>query len=677
MIDLDTLAQLEDTLSQDKAITDAFVQSPLSSIRDGHSVGVFALESLRALRTNHASALIMHDTLGEGGMGVVKLGTQRSLDRPVAIKTMRPENITDASRLQVLREAWITGKLEHPNIVPIYELSLDEHDTPVIVMKRIEGVPWSVLLGDPQRVREKFKTDDPIEWHLRLLISVCNAVAFAHARGVLHRDLKPDNVMVGAFGEIYVLDWGIAVSLVEDPSQRLPSVYELTGIAGTPAYMAPEMLSPELMTLTERTDVYLLGAMLYEVFAGVPPHEGPSLQAMLSRIVLSEPVFASGFPSEARALCKRAMARDPSARFASVEELKTALEDYLEHRDSRRIAHDARKSLVALEAVISQTEESHELRTVALYNLLGECRFGFRAALDAWPENRGAIVGLDRALGLVAAYEAREGDARAAAVLLREMTEVAPELAQEVERAVRAREAEEQRLRAMAQDLDPSIGSRTRMFLGAAFGLGWSVLPLLHYLNPGENGYEYLIAFNVVVLCMGAAAWYWARETLTRTAHNRRLVQSVGIVLCVGILLAIGAQRAGIPMKQTELVYMPLWALCNAMLAVHVERWFGYAALADAVAFLVAARFPSVQYVMMSLCNVVLTIGVVAVWLPKQDLVRMDQRRREIQQAIELRRAGRAAMLEARRSSRAPAQSGVTPASVQSETAPDAPASHA
>src|SRR5262249_52505984 len=154
--------------------------------------------------------------------------------------------------LGLLRESWITGGLEHPNIVPVHDLTVDESGRPRLLLKRIEGLPWSEVLHDAEALRQRFASDDPLDFNVRVLMQVCSPVNFAHRRGIVPRDLKPQNVMIGEFQEVYVLDWGLAVSLVDDGSGRLPLAADVDEMAGTPAYMAPEMLGGRTRRITER-----------------------------------------------------------------------------------------------------------------------------------------------------------------------------------------------------------------------------------------------------------------------------------------------------------------------------------------------------------------------------------------------------------------------------------------
>ncbi|MCA9607112.1 MAG: serine/threonine protein kinase, partial [Myxococcales bacterium] len=195
-------------------------------------------------------------TLGHGGMAIVHLGQQLKLDRAVAVKTLREDRRSPRDVERLLTEARITGRLEHPNIVPIHDIVRGPDGVPRVVLKLIEGDTWAALMRDSDRVKESFSTDAPFEWHLGVLTAVCRALSFAHSRGVIHRDVKPTNVMVGRFGEIYLVDWGIALETDGELGRRVELV-------GTIAYMAPEQLEADETLLGPWTDTYLLGATLY------------------------------------------------------------------------------------------------------------------------------------------------------------------------------------------------------------------------------------------------------------------------------------------------------------------------------------------------------------------------------------------------------------------------------
>lgn len=339
-----------------------------------------------------SSGLRMGGTIGQGGMGLVRKATQLALDREVAAKTVRPDRRNPETIKQLLQEAWITGRLEHPNIVPIYSLGQTEEGAPVLVMKRIEGTRWTMMMHNPAA-----RPDDAspgIEWNLKVLSQVCNAIEFAHEKGIIHRDLKPDNIMIGSFGEVYVLDWGLAISLDDDGSGRLPHVSQVNAIVGTPSYMAPEMFGLRGHAIGPWTDVYLLGGMLHKVLTGEPPHEG-SLEACFESASREAPRnYGPHTPKELTDICHRAMRPNPRERFSSVRELRESLARALEHTTSIELTIAAKVRLERIELSLADNT------TLAQDDdqLLSETIFGFEHALRIWHGNKEAEDGLQQAL---------------------------------------------------------------------------------------------------------------------------------------------------------------------------------------------------------------------------------------------------------------------------------------
>lgn len=589
-----------------------------------------ALEALRGLGPSLGGRIDMHHTIGEGGMGIVHLATQATLGRHVAVKTLRSGTGDTDATLRILREAWVTGALEHPNVVPVHDVGVDASGEPVIIMKRIEGRPWSALMHAPEEIARLFRATDAIEWNLRILTSVCNAVHFAHSRGILHRDLKPDNVMIGEFGEVYVVDWGIAVSLKDDPSGRLPLAAHATEIAGTPHYMAPEMLLGDPTVYSPRTDVYLLGAILFEIFAGDPPHEGDNLNALVSDILLSAPRFAPTFPPEARRLCATALEREPANRLESAEAFRVALDDYLRHRGSRKLAHDARQSFTLLEAALANAAAGEE-RLLLVANLLGECRFGYHAALSAWPENEAARSGLDQALLLVIEHELTKGSFGAAETLLRDVARKPPDVVARVAAAKKAREQDDARLKNLEKDLDPTIGTRTRMSISAVFGGMWTIAPVLGW--EYARRYGHLSYFDtstlpaILFLFLGFGAFLWGRESMSGSSLNRRIGRTFILYMVGQVILTTGAERAGVSIQHLHLFFLFAWALSYGMLAIWAEPWLALPSVVCGVGVLVASVYPPSLYFLMSLGNLLFTIVVLRVWIPREDLARILARR--------------------------------------------------
>ncbi len=334
----------------------------------------------------------LQDELGRGGMGVVHRARQASLRRAVAMKGPLPGNPQPGSRERFLAEAWLTGLLEHPNIVPVYDLEWQQ-DCPRLAMKLVAGQPWKALLDEQP---------DALERHLEILLQVGNALAYAHSRGVVHLDLKPSNVMLGEFGEVLLMDWGLAVALENRPGTGLRSRFELDAPCGTPAYLPPELAAGKGTEVGIHTDVYLLGAVLCEILSGRPPHRGDTLlQVLVSALRATQPEFAPELPRQLVETCRRALQAEPGKRHPDVPSFQAELRAFLQHRESLRISERARKQLRACrEAAEGQQHASH-----SLYEAFAEAVAGFKQARLLWPENHDAEGG---------EQEAREAYAEAA-----------------------------------------------------------------------------------------------------------------------------------------------------------------------------------------------------------------------------------------------------------------------
>ena len=398
------------------------------------------------------------ETLGEGGMGVVFRARQTSLGREVAVKTLRPDAEGDDSRERFIAEARVAGCLDHPNIVPVHDLGEAPDGRVMLAMKLVGGCSWKQLL-QPESAEEleaasRYETED----HLRILISVCRALEFAHARGITHNDLKPDNIMIGDYGEVLVMDWGLATDVRPEEQRRdgcraLPRE-AIRAPCGTPKYMAPELALGRGEDLSERTDVYLLGAILCELLRGRPPHTGRSFMAvLLSAVEARPPELPEDLPREIRDICLRALAEKPGDRFRSVAELRAALEAYLRHRESHAMTARARDALDRLEPERASQDRDQ------VYIALAEIVAGFREALEIWDGNSDARSGEAEARRLYAEVALTQGDLGLAAV---QAARLGPEDEALRDRVLAAAdEREEARRRA----------HRTRRLLAGALGL--------------------------------------------------------------------------------------------------------------------------------------------------------------------------------------------------------------
>jgi serine/threonine-protein kinase len=282
-----------------------------------------------------------------GGIGQVWLAHDDRIDREVAWKELRPETVNHpAARFRFLREARITGQLEHPGIVPVYDLGIGPTQEPFYVMRFVKGRTLADAIRQYHRQRQQGSAE-PLAMRslVQALVQVCHTLAYAHSRGVLHRDLKGANVVLGDFGEVLVLDWGLAREIHDDPCQESPSPTASPGplsfgsdtregeVLGTPGYMAPEQAAGRVQAFDVRTDTYGLGAILYEILTSQGPHGSPTLTEVLRRVQENSPPAPSHFnptvPRALEAICLKAVSRNPDQRYQTANDLARDLQQWL------------------------------------------------------------------------------------------------------------------------------------------------------------------------------------------------------------------------------------------------------------------------------------------------------------------------------------------------------------
>lgn len=588
------------------AEAETVVRNPRSTVEPPREVrtGRRALDVLQGLTHDHR-ALVDEGELGRGGMGIVKLARQVSLDRQVAVKTLR-ERQSEHDVEALLSEAWLAGSLEHPGILPIYALSLGADGLPVVVMKRIEGVTWSKLLSGEADLATYAPGRTRLESHLRIAMQLCNAVHFANSRGIVHRDLKPDNVMLGRFGEVYLVDWGIASTAGAS-----------TQFAGTPAYMAPEMLGGDGAVLSAATDVYLLGSILCEVVSGRPPHLRGTTQQMFQSVLRSEPEIPGDVPAELELLIRRCMARTPSVRLASALDVRLALEAFLEHQGSRELEQQSEARAIELLALLQGSADP-----VRVSRLFSECRFGFQQALRIWPDNAPAKVALARITAEMVRFELAQGSVRAAQTLLAELNVLPPELVAAVAEAeaAEARKAKElARLHDLAESVDPLTGSRIRMLLAIALGTIWAISPWLmgryHAAFPDQD--ETLLSLPVTLtslILMIVVVRRIPRERRTPLNVQIANVLLFGMVLQIVALSFIALFLGGLG-DRTIIFLQFNWFFLSGVIAAGLVREIWPAPVSFLLTLLLSLRWPQWRYEFASLGSAGLLINMFVVFL--------------------------------------------------------------
>ncbi len=321
------------------------------------------------------------DVIGSGGMGVVYRARQKSLDREVALKTVKrfeDKVMEETMRGPFVAEALVTGHLDHPNIVPIHTLESDTKGRSFYTMKHVIGRSWKDCLSQMS-----------LQQNLDVLLRVCDAMSFAHSRGVIHRDLKPDNVMLGDYGEVMVMDWGLAASV--ESHGKAEDIRKTHQVGGTPAYMAPEMAKDDRRKIGRRSDVYLLGAVLYHIVTGLTPHVGKTAFECVMNAARNE-IQKTSRKGELLEIALKAMSTRPGDRYASVADFADQIRRYMAHAESIALGENARELV-------------EEARDTGQYETFARAVFAYEEALNLWSGNESARKGL---------REARTGYAEAA-----------------------------------------------------------------------------------------------------------------------------------------------------------------------------------------------------------------------------------------------------------------------
>ena len=314
--------------------------------------------------------LQLYPELGRGGMGRIHPCTDLNLLRHVALKRLDKESSKVPMYLEgFIAEAQMTGQLEHPNIVPVHELGVGENGVPYFTMKLVQGASFDEWLREPWRApgsRERLQEG------LEIFVKVCDAMAYAHHRGVIHRDLKPENIMVGEFGQVYLMDWGLARLSKTRAASGANSQMEAHGATGTPDYMAPEQARGVPEEMDELTDIFGLGAVLYEVITGQRPYgrlrdsEQILTKAIAGQVVpIAQALGDVGVSRRICAVAEKALSKSKADRYQTVLDMQEAVRAFL-----RGGLHLPRKAFSAGATIVSEGAVGHSAYMI----VAGKCR---------------------------------------------------------------------------------------------------------------------------------------------------------------------------------------------------------------------------------------------------------------------------------------------------------------
>ena len=440
-----------------------------------------------ALTTSH-EGLQAKDTdlsfgkvLGVGGSGYVQLAWQHALEREVAVKRISGDWKTSTKIHSLIKEARLTGSLEHPNIIPIHLLGQGEDGEPLIVMKKVEGQSWFQLL---QKDGPLFKAEqgDLFIKHVRIFLQVCRALEYTHSRHVLHLDIKPNNVMIGNYGEVYLVDWGVGIH--ESHLDTLSDYY----IAGTPSFMASEMVQG-LKKSSKKSDIALLGSTLHYLLMGEYRHQGNDVVSVLYNAGKSEPFsYPLEVHRELAHIINKACHKDMESRYQSVREFREAIEEYLEHRIAVTLFHDSFHILTNLEKDIftaSSTEQIDTFREQAL-----TCRLTLAHCLRVWPTYQEATRAVESLLKLCCTFEIQQQNLSVAETYYNDLACPDLDLYTQLNQARKQEEIQAQEHERLVQLEESFSFGATYQWQGrsvALNGLFWSILfAVMSYLNRTE-----------------------------------------------------------------------------------------------------------------------------------------------------------------------------------------------
>ncbi len=367
--------------------------------KEAHQVSTVTVDPKHP-RSKIEERLVLGKKIGEGGMAEILLAEDRNLRRTMAVKRLRWDQPKDDLRLgRLIGEAQVVAQLDHPNIVPVHDLAEDPEGNLYYTMKLVHGEDLGQII---EKQDHRFRTQDELFELMQVFIKVCDALSFAHSRGIIHRDVKPENIMVGEYGEVYLMDWGLALPMsgeetADSNTKRYTVVPEEKIIVGTPGFMSPEQARAESETLDGGADIFSLGALLYYFITGEPPVEGATPVHVIFNTIhgdIRHPAEVVDHDPQPE-LCRitmKALAKDRGERYARVEDLKRDLELFM-----RRGWQPLVRTYQPGDPIIKEGDPGHEAYIITD----GKCRV-FKAHDGVKEELR--IMGEGEAFGEIALF---------------------------------------------------------------------------------------------------------------------------------------------------------------------------------------------------------------------------------------------------------------------------------
>lgn len=384
--------QLDDLEDPSESFLSRFRQSNRETLLEGEAESIdFLDDAVRVIRIERSQQFELQSQHSSGTFGRIWLARESSLDREVAYKELRPEHVVSPNMLERFRrEAQITAQLAHPGTVPLYDFH-EESGRAFYTMRFVRGRTLTELICDYHENRHADEEQPSAEFLklLRTFVSVCNTIAFAHSRDIIHRDVKGDNILIGDFGEVIVVDWGVAkklgsedeITVTGDEVGKDASATVQGQRVGTPLFMAPEQARGELASIGPLADVYGLGALLYELLSGHPPFRGDTVPEVLEAVVNDRPtnpsVWNQDVPKSLEVVCLQALEKDPSHRQTSAQMLGQQVEDWMaEQVQQKRSAKERDRFFRMSQDMLAILDDQHRIREVnpAVEQILGWTR---------------------------------------------------------------------------------------------------------------------------------------------------------------------------------------------------------------------------------------------------------------------------------------------------------------